>query len=232
MGQSLLPSVKSLALLECSYILRFIFRPCSGAAKYRKILQCIEPRVVIVEEAAEVLEAHTITTLSRECQHLILIGDHQQVTFMTNISVCWVNEQEPSNQKLCGKIAKACCSPVSTDTTSPVSCSFRVELLWVWCFSLTDTILHVLWLWLYLDLMLSTSARIQSLVFQWAASQRKWEWKILLNHRKSAKTSYPFSFSCSLVQMYMTWPRTSTLKSLSLNVWSKWISPLSVWSTK
>ncbi|KAI1891040.1 hypothetical protein AGOR_G00159780 [Albula goreensis] len=39
----------------------------------------IGPRLIIVEEAAEVLEAHTITTLSRSCQHLILIGDHQQL---------------------------------------------------------------------------------------------------------------------------------------------------------
>ena len=39
----------------------------------------MEPRIVIVEEAAEVLEAHTLATLSKACQHLILIGDHQQV---------------------------------------------------------------------------------------------------------------------------------------------------------
>lgn len=51
----------------------------TGAAKYRQVLQELKPRLVIVEEAAEVLEAHTITTLSRDCQHLILIGDHQQV---------------------------------------------------------------------------------------------------------------------------------------------------------
>lgn len=51
----------------------------TGAAKYRKILQQLKPRLVIIEEAAEVLEAHTITSLSKECQHLILIGDHQQV---------------------------------------------------------------------------------------------------------------------------------------------------------
>lgn len=51
----------------------------TGAAKYRKILQEVKPCLVIVEEAAEVLEAHTITTLSEACQHLILIGDHQQV---------------------------------------------------------------------------------------------------------------------------------------------------------
>uniref|UniRef100_UPI0037E7DECA NFX1-type zinc finger-containing protein 1 n=1 Tax=Semicossyphus pulcher TaxID=241346 RepID=UPI0037E7DECA len=51
----------------------------TGAAKFRKLLQDVGPRVVIVEEAAEVLEAHTITTLSEACQHLILIGDHQQL---------------------------------------------------------------------------------------------------------------------------------------------------------
>ncbi|XP_073324275.1 NFX1-type zinc finger-containing protein 1 [Pagrus major] len=51
----------------------------TGAAKYRKVLQEVRPRLVIVEEAAEVLEAHTITTLSEACQHLILIGDHQQL---------------------------------------------------------------------------------------------------------------------------------------------------------
>ncbi|XP_074552411.1 NFX1-type zinc finger-containing protein 1 [Halichoeres trimaculatus] len=51
----------------------------TGAAKFRKLLQEVRPRLVIVEEAAEVLEAHTITTLSEACEHLILIGDHQQL---------------------------------------------------------------------------------------------------------------------------------------------------------
>ncbi|XP_041836553.1 NFX1-type zinc finger-containing protein 1 [Melanotaenia boesemani] len=51
----------------------------TGAAKFREALQVLRPRVVIVEEAAEVLEAHIITTLSKACQHLILIGDHQQL---------------------------------------------------------------------------------------------------------------------------------------------------------
>ncbi|XP_060086142.1 NFX1-type zinc finger-containing protein 1-like [Ylistrum balloti] len=51
----------------------------TGAAKYQAVLQEIGPRVIVVEEAAEVLEAHVITTLSRDCQHLILIGDHKQL---------------------------------------------------------------------------------------------------------------------------------------------------------
>lgn len=38
------------------------------------ILQKVGPEIVIVEEAAEVLEAHIITALSSSCQHLILIG--------------------------------------------------------------------------------------------------------------------------------------------------------------
>ncbi|NXY89124.1 ZNFX1 protein, partial [Alcedo cyanopectus] len=57
----------------------------TGAAKYRQILQKVEPRIVIIEEAAEVLEAHTITILSKACQHLILIGDHQQLRPSANV---------------------------------------------------------------------------------------------------------------------------------------------------
>ncbi|XP_036251487.1 NFX1-type zinc finger-containing protein 1 [Molothrus ater] len=64
---------------------RVVGMTTTGAAKYRRILQYIEPRIVIVEEAAEVLEAHTITTLSKECQHLILIGDHQQLQPSANV---------------------------------------------------------------------------------------------------------------------------------------------------
>ena len=43
------------------------------------MLQDIKPAITIVEEAAEVLEAHIITSLTPGCQHLILIGDHQQL---------------------------------------------------------------------------------------------------------------------------------------------------------
>jgi superfamily I DNA and/or RNA helicase len=34
---------------------------------------------LIVEEAAEVLEAHLVTSLNHGCQHVILIGDHHQL---------------------------------------------------------------------------------------------------------------------------------------------------------
>lgn len=51
----------------------------TGAAKYRNILQSIKPKIIIVEEAAEVLESHIVTTINSNCQHLILIGDHKQL---------------------------------------------------------------------------------------------------------------------------------------------------------
>ncbi|XP_060681651.1 NFX1-type zinc finger-containing protein 1-like [Hemiscyllium ocellatum] len=51
----------------------------TGAAKYRALLQKVEPRIVLVEGAAEVLEAHVVTALTPSCQHLIMIGDHKQL---------------------------------------------------------------------------------------------------------------------------------------------------------
>ena len=67
---------------EDFYVLRnarVIGMTTTCAARYRKILQRISPKIVLVEEAAEVLEAHIITSLTKGCQHLILIGDHQQL---------------------------------------------------------------------------------------------------------------------------------------------------------
>lgn len=40
---------------------------------------------MIVEEAAEVLESHIVTCLTTACQHLILIGDHQQLRPSTTV---------------------------------------------------------------------------------------------------------------------------------------------------
>ncbi|NXE92852.1 ZNFX1 protein, partial [Menura novaehollandiae] len=80
--------LKELKLQEDLCILKeakLVGMTTTGAAKYRQILQKVEPRIVIVEEAAEVLEAHTITTLSKACQHLILIGDHQQLQPSANV---------------------------------------------------------------------------------------------------------------------------------------------------
>ena len=51
----------------------------TGAAMYSSIMSQIEARTIVIEEAAEVLEAHVITTLTQHTQHLVLIGDHEQL---------------------------------------------------------------------------------------------------------------------------------------------------------
>ena len=51
----------------------------TGAAKYNHILSNIYPKIVIIEEAAEVFEAHVFTSLTPSVQQLIMIGDHKQL---------------------------------------------------------------------------------------------------------------------------------------------------------
>ncbi|CAH2096457.1 unnamed protein product [Euphydryas editha] len=51
----------------------------AGAARRYHLLNTLMSPIVIVEEAAEVLEAHIVASLTKKCQHLILIGDHKQL---------------------------------------------------------------------------------------------------------------------------------------------------------
>ena len=51
----------------------------TGAAKYHHLLKEIHPKIVIFEEAAEILEAHVVTSLASSVQQLVLIGDHKQL---------------------------------------------------------------------------------------------------------------------------------------------------------
>ena len=64
---------------HCSRSADVIGMTTTGAAKYRHLLQGVHPKIVIFEEAAEVLEAHVITSLASSVQQLILIGDHKQL---------------------------------------------------------------------------------------------------------------------------------------------------------
>ncbi|PKC70238.1 hypothetical protein RhiirA1_502071 [Rhizophagus irregularis] len=51
----------------------------SGAAKLQNLIKYIDPKIIICEEAGEVLEAHILSALTPSTQHLILIGDHNQL---------------------------------------------------------------------------------------------------------------------------------------------------------
>lgn len=51
----------------------------AGAVRYQDVLNEIGPKIIIVVEAAEILEAHIIPILNSFCEHLILIGDHSRL---------------------------------------------------------------------------------------------------------------------------------------------------------
>ncbi|PKY55180.1 P-loop containing nucleoside triphosphate hydrolase protein [Rhizophagus irregularis] len=51
----------------------------NGAAKFQELIRSVDPKVIVCEEAGEVLEAHILSALTPSTQHLILIGDHNQL---------------------------------------------------------------------------------------------------------------------------------------------------------
>ncbi|RZC40520.1 AAA 12 domain containing protein [Asbolus verrucosus] len=56
----------------------------SFAARWKECLEELRSPIVIVEEAAEVLEAHVVAALTQHCRHVILLGDHQQLQPITS----------------------------------------------------------------------------------------------------------------------------------------------------
>lgn len=51
----------------------------TGLSKYRPLLDSLEPKIVLIEEAAETLEAYVTAACFTSLEHLILVGDHQQL---------------------------------------------------------------------------------------------------------------------------------------------------------
>lgn len=51
----------------------------TGLSKYRGLVSALQPRVVLIEEAAETMEAPVIAACVPSLEHLILVGDHQQL---------------------------------------------------------------------------------------------------------------------------------------------------------
>lgn len=51
----------------------------TGLSKYRGLIASVHPRVILIEEAAEVIEAPIAVACLPSLQHLILVGDHRQL---------------------------------------------------------------------------------------------------------------------------------------------------------
>jgi helicase required for RNAi-mediated heterochromatin assembly 1 len=51
----------------------------TGLSKYRGLISALRPRTLLIEEAAETLEGKVMGGLMASIEHLILVGDHQQL---------------------------------------------------------------------------------------------------------------------------------------------------------
>ncbi|CAG0923232.1 unnamed protein product [Notodromas monacha] len=73
------------ALLQHMQSLDVVGMTTTGAARNISLVQNMKAKILVVEEAAEVLESHIVCCLSPHCQHIILIGDHQQLKPSTTV---------------------------------------------------------------------------------------------------------------------------------------------------
>ena len=70
--------------VECLQKADIVGLTTTVAARENNLLSRVESKILIVEEAAEVLEPQLVATLTKHTQHLILIGDHKQLRPKTN----------------------------------------------------------------------------------------------------------------------------------------------------
>ncbi|UPX10609.1 RNA helicase [Ascochyta rabiei] len=64
---------------------RIIGMTTTGLSKYRALICAVRPRIVLVEEAAETMEAPVTAACIPTLEHLILVGDHQQLRPHTQV---------------------------------------------------------------------------------------------------------------------------------------------------
>ena len=57
----------------------------TGLAKYRGLLAALQPRILLIEEAAETLEGTIMAGMLESLEQLILVGDHKQLQANANV---------------------------------------------------------------------------------------------------------------------------------------------------
>ncbi|KAL1606332.1 hypothetical protein SLS60_003734 [Paraconiothyrium brasiliense] len=91
---------------------RVIGMTTTGLSKYRALISSLRPRVVLIEEAAETLEAPVTAACFPTLEHLILVGDHQQLRPHCNVHEL---EDEPFNFNL-SLFERMVCNNIELDT--------------------------------------------------------------------------------------------------------------------
>lgn len=71
--------IKSVAMLDSIRSKSVIGMTTAAAARLHILLELYEPHVLVAEEAAEILECHSIAALTRSLKQVVLIGDHHQL---------------------------------------------------------------------------------------------------------------------------------------------------------
>uniref|UniRef100_A0A8D8VRA4 NFX1-type zinc finger-containing protein 1 n=1 Tax=Cacopsylla melanoneura TaxID=428564 RepID=A0A8D8VRA4_9HEMI len=78
-------SIRNPELIEIMKTKDVVAMTTTKAAKIHSVLDQVKPKIVVIEEAAEVLEAHILASLSKHCEHVVLIGDHKQLRPRTSV---------------------------------------------------------------------------------------------------------------------------------------------------
>ncbi|KAF2163371.1 hypothetical protein M409DRAFT_68628 [Zasmidium cellare ATCC 36951] len=71
---------------------RVIGMTTTGFSKYRALISALQPKTILIEEAAETLESPVAVACIPSLQNLVLVGDHQQLRPHTQVRV---HEGEP-----------------------------------------------------------------------------------------------------------------------------------------
>uniref|UniRef100_A0A182MLN7 AAA+ ATPase domain-containing protein n=1 Tax=Anopheles culicifacies TaxID=139723 RepID=A0A182MLN7_9DIPT len=82
-----LNELSQLSTLKLIQGFRVVAMTTTFAARNRTLLELLRSPIVIIEEAAEVLEAHIVSSLTRHTAQCILIGDHKQLRPTTSTYV-------------------------------------------------------------------------------------------------------------------------------------------------
>ncbi|KFB36080.1 AGAP006235-PA-like protein [Anopheles sinensis] len=82
-----LNELSQLGTLKLIQHFRVVAMTTTFAARNRTLLELLRTPIVVIEEAAEVLEAHIVSSLTQHTEQLILIGDHKQLRPTTSTYV-------------------------------------------------------------------------------------------------------------------------------------------------